>query len=76
VGGEVRIPTLVEELALNNESKTNRVIDVCCANSFTLAVTTTGQVFSWGTNLYGALGHGKQLTQISKPTVVNTLVQY
>jgi len=33
-----------------------RVTEVCCANSFTIAVTNIHHVFSWGTNAYGALG--------------------
>jgi len=72
--GEIRVPTLVEDLIFSDDA--NRIYDVCCANSFTMALTTGGQAFSWGTNLYGALGLGKQATSVNKPTLIQTLLQY
>ena len=53
--GEVKVPTLIEDL-FSEPSNPNKVTSICCANSFTIAVTSMGQVYSWGTNLYGALG--------------------
>jgi alpha-tubulin suppressor-like RCC1 family protein len=40
-----------------------------------MAVTREGQVCSWGTNLYGALGLGKETTAVQKPSLIQSLVQ-
>jgi alpha-tubulin suppressor-like RCC1 family protein len=58
---DVKIPTLVEDLMWQGHSQT-KVTQICCANSFTFALTNTHHVFSWGTNAYGALGLGKNCT--------------
>ena len=50
---DVKVPTLIEDLILGNPIK---VTSISCANSFTLAATNSGEVYSWGTNLYGAMG--------------------
>ena len=72
---DVKTPTLVEDLifdmALND---TLKVTSICCANSFTLATTSKGQAFSWGTNLYGALGLGQQMTSTTSPVLIQTLL--
>jgi len=77
---EVRQPTLVEDLLptesqdMSGQQFNNKVVDVVCANSFTLAVTKSGHVFSWGTSLYGALGLGGAVSSASKPTLIQSLV--
>lgn len=68
-GPDLKIPTLIESLVFSSEIQ-NRVIEVCCANSFSLAVTASGLVFAWGTNLYGAMGLGRQLTSVDSPTLI------
>lgn len=77
---EVRQPTLVEDLLptqsqdVSGQPFNNKVIDVVCANSFTLAVTKSGHVFSWGTSVYGALGLGDSISSADKPTLIEHLV--
>ena len=73
------MPALVEDLLFGTDadgSHRNKVRDVCCANSFTLATTAGGQAYSWGTNLYGALALGKQATAVNKPMLIQSLAQY
>lgn len=65
---EVKTPTLVEDLF--QPSSANRVSMVSCGSSYTLAVTTIGQVYSWGTNLYGALAQGNQNHCLPRPTLI------
>mmetsp|Transcript_22807 Transcript_22807/g.35115 ORF Transcript_22807/g.35115 Transcript_22807/m.35115 type:complete len:106 (-) Transcript_22807:3914-4231(-) len=54
----------------SNSQRPVRMMDVCCANSFTLAVDFNGVAYSWGTNLYGALGLGRDITVAGTPAVI------
>ena len=67
--GDVKVPTLIEDL-YSEPCNPNKVVFITCANSFTLALTSVGQVYSWGTNLYGALGQGQNNTSSSRPTLI------
>ena len=69
---DVKVPTLIEDLILSNPAK---VTSVACANSFSIAVTNQGEVYSWGTNLYGALGLSKNLTSVETPTLLPKIQQ-
>ena len=73
-----KAPTLVEDLVFGFDMsghQINRIQEVCCANSFTMAATQDGRVYTWGTNLYGALGLGKETTAVQKPTLIQSLAQ-
>ena len=77
---DIRQPTLVEDLiptqSLDQSGQPfkNQVIDVVCATTYTLAVTQSGHVFSWGTSHHGALGLGDKVKYVDKPTLVDSLV--
>ena len=43
-------PVLVEQL------QGCKIVDISCGGSHTLAVTDSGDVYSWGEGRYGALG--------------------
>jgi alpha-tubulin suppressor-like RCC1 family protein len=45
------------------------VISVVCGAFHTLALTVKGQVFSWGCNFHGQLGHGHN-TDVKQPTLI------
>uniref|UniRef100_A0A8K9UEI5 RCC1-like domain-containing protein n=1 Tax=Oncorhynchus mykiss TaxID=8022 RepID=A0A8K9UEI5_ONCMY len=49
------------------------VIQVACGNSHSLALTTGGQVFSWGLNSHGQLGLGKGVPLQPIPALVRPL---
>lgn len=49
-------------------------MDIVCGNNYSLAITTSGHAFSWGTNSYGALGLGPKTTCASKPTIIEQFV--
>ena len=40
-----------------------QIIDLSCGSHFTSCLTTSGQVFTWGSNTHGSLGHNE--TEIS-----------
>ena len=77
---EIWQPTLVEDLLpslskdQNDNQYLNKVVDFVCGNSYSLAITTSGHAFSWGTNSYGALGLGPKVTCASKPTIIEYFV--
>ncbi|XP_027135920.1 probable E3 ubiquitin-protein ligase HERC6 isoform X1 [Larimichthys crocea] len=49
------------------------VIQVACGNSHSLALTIGGDVFSWGSNSHGQLGHGKEVSMQYTPLLVCAL---
>ncbi len=77
---EVKQPTLIEDLLpslckdSNEQPFLNKVTDIICSKNHTIAITSSGHAFSWGTNIYGALGLGFNQTIVSKPTLIESLV--
>lgn len=50
------------------------VLDVGLGASHSCAVTTTGYVYCWGSNIYGQLGQGWSIEKTYKPLLVGSLV--
>ena len=59
-------PRIVE--ALRNK----RVRDIACGSSHSAAITSSGELYTWGCGEYGRLGHGDNVTQL-RPKVVRAL---
>ena len=51
-------PRLIEAL------KTRRIRDIACGSSHSAAVTSSGELYTWGLGEYGRLGHGDNTTQL------------
>ena len=62
----VEKPRIVE--ALRNK----RVRDIACGSSHSAAITSSGELFTWGCGEYGRLGHGDNITQL-RPKAVRAL---
>ncbi|KAG8288256.1 E3 ubiquitin-protein ligase herc2 [Homalodisca vitripennis] len=60
-------PRLVEAL------KSKRVRDIACGSSHSAAITSSGELYTWGLGEYGRLGHGDSITQL-KPKLVKALL--
>ncbi|KAL4692492.1 hypothetical protein H8959_016302 [Pygathrix nigripes] len=56
-------PRLIEAL------KTKRIWDIACGSSHSTALTSSGELYTWGLGEYGRLGHGDNTTQL-KPKMV------
>ncbi|KAL8206723.1 UNVERIFIED_CONTAM: hypothetical protein K2H54_021531 [Gekko kuhli] len=61
------IPKKIEGLS------TCKIIDVACGHHHSIALTKDGRVFSWGQNVYGQLGIGKEVASQSQPQHVQAL---
>ncbi|XP_052796353.1 E3 ubiquitin-protein ligase HERC2-like isoform X2 [Mya arenaria] len=59
-------PKLIEAL------KAKRVRDISCGSSHSAAITSNGELYTWGLGEYGRLGHGDNVSQI-KPKQVKEL---
>lgn len=59
-------PRLIEAL------KTKRIRDIACGSSHSAAITSSGELYSWGLGEYGRLGHGDNTTQL-RPKLVCSL---
>ena len=57
-------PRLIEAL------KSKRVRDISCGSSHSAAITSNGDLYTWGLGDYGRLGHGDNTTQL-KPKQVS-----
>ncbi|XP_054929802.1 E3 ubiquitin-protein ligase HERC2 isoform X6 [Dermacentor andersoni] len=57
-------PRLVEAL------KSKRVRDISCGSSHSAAITSSGELYTWGLGEYGRLGHGDNLTQLRPKQVL------
>ena len=51
----------------------NKVVAISTGESNSTALTTNGNVYSWGENLYGELGVGSSEVSVNVPTRVNGL---
>ncbi|VDD75186.1 unnamed protein product [Mesocestoides corti] len=52
--------------------KSFRVVDICAGYASSAAITASGEVYTWGHGLYGALGHGEFKNQ-RQPRLVEAL---
>ncbi|CAH1402584.1 unnamed protein product [Nezara viridula] len=59
-------PRMIETL------KSKRIRDIACGSSHSAAITSNGELYSWGLGEYGRLGHGDFQTQL-KPKLVKAL---
>ncbi|XP_064481734.1 E3 ubiquitin-protein ligase HERC2-like isoform X2 [Ornithodoros turicata] len=57
-------PKLIEAL------KSKRIRDVSCGSSHSAAITSSGELYTWGLGEYGRLGHGDNLTQLRPKQVM------
>ena len=51
---------------------TNKALKVDAGYSHSLVVTTNGNVYAWGSNLYGQFGNGMNVVSFSTPVLVKT----
>jgi len=49
-------------------------VKVVCGLEHSLALTTEGKIYSWGSNGEGQLGHGKKTSREIKPVMVIRLI--
>lgn len=50
--------------------KSKRVRDIACGSAHSAAITSSGELYTWGLGDYGRLGHGDNTTQL-KPKLVS-----
>ncbi|KAG5897066.1 hypothetical protein JTB14_025882 [Gonioctena quinquepunctata] len=60
-------PRMIEAL------RSKKIRDIACGSSHSAAITSSGELYSWGLGEYGRLGHGDNVTQL-KPRLVKVLV--
>lgn len=60
-------PKLIEVL------RSKKIRDIACGSSHSAAITSSGELYTWGLGEYGRLGHGDNVTQL-KPKQVKALV--
>ncbi|XP_057653179.1 probable E3 ubiquitin-protein ligase HERC4 isoform X1 [Diorhabda carinulata] len=54
----------------------HHIIDVKCGSLHSMALNQWGQVFSWGSNFCGQLGHGTEQDQYEIPKPIKALASY
>jgi E3 ubiquitin-protein ligase HERC4 len=50
---------LIYRPQLNQYLSDKQIIDICCGESHSLALTNSGEVYAWGDNELGQIGNGK-----------------
>lgn len=60
-------PKMIETL------KTKRIRDIACGSAHSAAITSQGELYTWGLGEYGRLGHGDNNTLL-KPKMIQKLV--
>ncbi|CAH0390182.1 unnamed protein product [Bemisia tabaci] len=53
--------------------KTKRMRDIACGSSHSAAISSNGELYTWGLGEYGRLGHGDSLSQY-RPKLVKSLL--
>lgn len=61
------VPKLVKSLA------TKQIVQIACGQFHSLALTNSGELYSFGSNLHGQLGLGFETEKVTKPTLVKSL---
>ena len=61
------IPKLVKTLA------TKQIVQIACGQYHSLALTNSGELWSFGSNIYGNCGLGYTSEKVTKPTLVKSL---
>ncbi|KAK5650580.1 hypothetical protein RI129_001609 [Pyrocoelia pectoralis] len=51
------------------------IVDIACGGAHSAAITSSGQLFTWGKGRYGRLGHGDSEDQL-KPKLIEALLGY
>ncbi|XP_029115119.1 E3 ISG15--protein ligase Herc6-like [Scleropages formosus] len=49
------------------------IVQVACGNQHSLALTVGGDVYSWGVNRFGQLGHPKEVSTLAIPSRIQSL---
>lgn len=44
--------------------KTKRIRDIACGSNHSAAITSSGELYTWGLGEYGRLGHGDSESQL------------
>ena len=60
--------------AEDGEQPSHRIIAIDCGSTHTLALTSGGEMYSWGWDDFGQLGH-QEFEQFAEPTLVEMTVQ-
>jgi E3 ubiquitin-protein ligase HERC4 len=60
-------PKLVKSLA------TKQIVQISCGQFHSLALTNTGEIYAFGSNLHGQLGLGFESDKVAKPTLIKSL---
>lgn len=63
----------LEKPKLIDTLKTKRIRDVACGSSHSAAITSQGELYTWGLGEYGRLGHGDNQTLL-KPKLISKLI--
>nr|CAD7602464.1 unnamed protein product [Timema genevievae] len=63
----------VDKPCLVEAFKSKRVRDIACGSNHSAAITSSGELYTWGLGEYGRLGHGDNITQL-KPKLVSSRV--
>ncbi|XP_018562377.1 E3 ubiquitin-protein ligase HERC2 isoform X2 [Anoplophora glabripennis] len=60
-------PRMIESL------RSKKIRDIACGSSHSAAITSSGELYTWGLGEYGRLGHGDNVTQL-KPKLIKALI--
>lgn len=60
-------PKLVKQLA------TKHIVQIACGQYHSMALTNSGELYTWGANAYGQLGLGFNGEMMTVPSLVSTL---
>lgn len=55
--------------------RSKKIREIACGSSHSAAITSNGELYTWGLGEYGRLGHGDNVTQL-KPKMVGTKSSY
>lgn len=53
---------------------TKHVVQIVCGHYHSIVLTNTGELYGWGSNVYGQLGLGIPNESVPNPTLIKTLV--
>ncbi|KAF8822073.1 regulator of chromosome condensation (RCC1) repeat-containing protein [Cardiosporidium cionae] len=73
LGASVESTFCVSPIELDISGISSKIVEISCGSTYSALLTEDGKLYTWGSDEYGQLGHGKQSRRLNSPKLVRGL---